>query len=74
MVESYTSYIENASVNRNMGWDVQQGGCDAPVKLAGEALVLGLGPETGDASVLAICVELELEPDGVVDSTQETHA
>jgi hypothetical protein len=57
-----------------LSWFVQQAADHAAVQLAGVALVLGPGPEAGDAAPLVVAVELEMESDGVVDTAHETHA
>ena len=68
------SYSENASVYRNLGWDVQQGANQAAVQRAGVALVLGAGPEAGDAAPLVFGVEGEVQANRVFDSADEAHA
>jgi len=68
------SYSENASVYRDLGWDVQQGGDQAPVQLAGVTLVLRLGPEAGDAATLVVGVEGQVQADRIVDAAHKTHA
>jgi len=44
------------------------------MQLAGEALVLRLGPEAGDAAALVVGVESQMEADGILDAADETHA
>jgi len=53
---------------------LQQSGNQPPVQLAGEALVLRLGLEAGDATAFLVGVELEVQADGLVDAADETHA
>jgi len=45
-----------------------------PGFVAGEALVLGFGPEAGHAAALLVGVEPELEAYRIVDATDETDA
>jgi hypothetical protein len=68
------SYSENAKVYRNLSWDVQYGAYQAPVQVAGVALVLRFGPEPRDAAALVVGVEGQVQADGVVDAADETHA
>ena len=44
------------------------------MRVAGVALVLRLGPESGDAAPLAVCVKVQVQADGVVDAAHKTHA
>jgi hypothetical protein len=48
------SYQQKAGYYYNFGWLVQPGRYDSSVQLPWIALVLGLGPEAGDALPLAV--------------------
>jgi hypothetical protein len=43
------------------------------VQLSRIALVLGSGPEAGDAPAVVVGVEVQVQADGVVDAAHETH-
>jgi len=68
------SYSENAREYSNFGRDVQYGGDQAAVQLAGVTLVLRLGPEAGDAATLIVRIERQVQADRVVDAADKTHA
>jgi hypothetical protein len=57
-----------------LSWDVQYGGDQFAVQLAGVTLVLWLRSESGNAAALVIGVEVQVQADGVVDAANEAHA
>ena len=68
------SYSKNASVYRNLGWDVQQRADNAAVQLSRKALVFWLWLEAGNAATLVVGIEPQVQADGILDAAHETHA
>jgi len=56
-----------------LSWDVQYGGDQSAVQLAGVALVVRLGPKAGDAAARVVGVEVQVQADGGLSMPQTKH-